>query len=319
VANLQPQWSIRDTRSLAHMALIDRLRLLDLSPLLVYRIDSVPDSALPALAWQFDLINPLWGLLAGTSASQRDTIKNFAPLHQLKGTVAALKTGLANLGYPNCTILEGQASWGGTSWPSSQGWAVVRIVIPVPVCVEGPDTPPWDQTVAYHGGNIVTYNNNFFRALISPNPGTVPQFTSMDQIVDIDLIENMDTLVQYPWWLETPGALCTPTSEEVDRIIALFNFAKPERCWLDTIVFQFPAIADQLLPTPSDVQGSFDYLLPIPSDVFTWVAQPQTDPLTFVPQHNRTYQHAGFTYADQPIGPTDGATTLNGIPIEGNP
>ena len=57
---LQLQPSIAtDRRANAHLALIDRLRTLDLSPLLVYRIASLDDSAVLAMAWQWDTLNPL--------------------------------------------------------------------------------------------------------------------------------------------------------------------------------------------------------------------------------------------------------------------
>ena len=45
MAELQIQPSINDARSQAHLALIERLSDLDLSPILVYRIPSLVDSA----------------------------------------------------------------------------------------------------------------------------------------------------------------------------------------------------------------------------------------------------------------------------------
>ena len=56
--------SINDTRTQALLELISRLAALDLTTLLVYRIDSVVDGALPFLAWQFDVLSPLWQLIA---------------------------------------------------------------------------------------------------------------------------------------------------------------------------------------------------------------------------------------------------------------
>ncbi|MBE3605221.1 phage tail protein, partial [bacterium] len=58
MAHLQVQPSINDARSAALLDLIERLGALDLTPLLVYRIDSAPDSVLLALAWQFDMLGP---------------------------------------------------------------------------------------------------------------------------------------------------------------------------------------------------------------------------------------------------------------------
>jgi len=61
---LQPSLA-QDLRSKAHLALVDRLGNLDLSSLLVYRIASLIDSAVLAMAWQWDVLNPL--LLPDTS------------------------------------------------------------------------------------------------------------------------------------------------------------------------------------------------------------------------------------------------------------
>ena len=58
--NIQP--SINDARSSALLVLLERLDNLDLVPILVYRLDSVPDSALTLLAWQFDMLDPEWQL-----------------------------------------------------------------------------------------------------------------------------------------------------------------------------------------------------------------------------------------------------------------
>src|SRR5690349_12128553 len=48
-----------DARSGAHLALINRLETLDLSPILVYRMASLADSAVLPMAWQWDVLNPL--------------------------------------------------------------------------------------------------------------------------------------------------------------------------------------------------------------------------------------------------------------------
>ncbi len=167
MARLAVQPSINDTRSAAMLKLSERLSQLDLSPMLVYRVDSAPQSALPALAWQFDIQAPLWQLVAPGSqagsidavtdidaltdidtlgsgtpsttsqgeynyAAMRALLKQAVALHQLRGTPAALKTALATLGWQNAQVLEGQQSWGGTSYPASQGWAVFRVTVPLP-------------------------------------------------------------------------------------------------------------------------------------------------------------------------------------------
>src|SRR5690349_7888753 len=60
MADLELQPSIStDLRSMAHLALIQRLNALDLTPILVYRIASLVDSAVLPMAWQWDVLNPL--------------------------------------------------------------------------------------------------------------------------------------------------------------------------------------------------------------------------------------------------------------------
>jgi len=153
--------SINDTRTQALLVLIERLAALDLTTLLVYRIDSVAAAALPLLAWQFDILSPLWQLIAPvalgvdaltnidllidvdnliesgglvtelvlTEAAQRDLLKDAIALHRFRGTPSAIKQALASLGWTQVTLLEGQSSWGGDEYPANQGWAVFRVII----------------------------------------------------------------------------------------------------------------------------------------------------------------------------------------------
>jgi len=152
--------SISDARSAALLTLVDRLGLIDLVPLLVYRIDSVPASALPFLAWQFDILSPLWQAVApaidsvdaltaidplseidtlaeamsqaaadAVVVAERSLIKLAIAFHRYRGTPWAVKNALATLGWESVSIVEGQASWGGTAYPSNEGWAVFRVFI----------------------------------------------------------------------------------------------------------------------------------------------------------------------------------------------
>jgi hypothetical protein len=155
--------SINDTRGKAILAIVDqRLKGLDLTPILVYRVANLPNSAVLAMAWQWDVLDPSWasGIAAGeawdplsaidpltnvdqlfsanndaTSVSDLDTyrqlIANSVPLHRQRGTPAGILSALTQIGFPNASILEGQNSWGGTGWPASQGWAVFRVIIQI--------------------------------------------------------------------------------------------------------------------------------------------------------------------------------------------
>lgn len=159
MAQLTIQPSINDLRSQSLLTLIERLDALDLSEILVYRLDSAPDSALLLLAWQFDMLAPQWQLGANLAESidaltnidaltdidtlsssggvsgpsdydsWRALLKAAIPLHRTRGTPLSIKAALAALGWNSVTLYEGQSSWGGNVYPESQGWAVFRVQI----------------------------------------------------------------------------------------------------------------------------------------------------------------------------------------------
>jgi hypothetical protein len=159
MAELTIQPSINDVRSNALLELLERLDSLDLVPILVYRLESAPDSALVFLAWQFDMLDPEWqlaaqvgeswdalttidgltdidtlssvGSVAGPSDfdSLRALLKSAIPLHRIRGTPYSISTALQSLGWNQVAFQEGQESWGGTSWPVSEGWAVFRVYV----------------------------------------------------------------------------------------------------------------------------------------------------------------------------------------------
>jgi P2-related tail formation protein len=247
------------------MILIERLGEIDLTPLVVYRIDSVPATALPFLGWQFDIISPLWQTVAPivssvdaisdvdalididtltepsslvgvqqseAIAAQRTLIKMAIQLHRYSGTPWSIKSALATLGWASVSILEGQASWGGTQYPSNEGWAVFRVMIQVQA----------EQTVE-------------------------------------------------------PGAPATA--------IAAINFFKPARSLLDALVFVLPAVDDMVpTPADSlTVNGIVSYQLdagPEPSDVALSMAiilPPTQDAYgPAVPLYSAHYFHSGITY-----------------------
>lgn len=160
MAQIQLPPSINDLRSRSLLATIERLDALDLAPLLVYRLDSAPDSALIFLAWQFDMLDPQWQLAASASGESIDALTNIdtltdidtllsssgsagptdfdswrallqaaIPLHRVHGTPYSIRHALGSLGWTSVSFLEGQARWGGSAWPSSEGWAVFRVVV----------------------------------------------------------------------------------------------------------------------------------------------------------------------------------------------
>lgn len=266
------------------MTLIERLGQIDLSPMLVYRIDSVPAEALPFLAWQFDILSPLWQSVAPVIksidtitdvdalididtlteaasvgvlqaevaiAAERELIKIAIQLHRYRGTPWSIKTALATLGWTEVSILEGQASWGGGAYPPSQGWAAFRVAIQL---------QPDDRIAA----------------------------------------------------------------SATDTATAAINFFKPARSVLDSIVFVLPAMADSVpgpvdslmlggivsyqLDTshaPIDVALSLSVILPPIRDSYG----------PALPHYSSHYRHSGITYgANEPMV-ADSALILNGAAI----
>jgi hypothetical protein len=290
MADLQLQPSLAtDLRAQAHLALINRLKALDLSPILVYRIASLVDSAVLAMAWQWDVLNPLllpavsqlvtlsypgWDAITNIDqltnidllqytgaevvtptqaqlyAQYRALIEISTALHSTLGTPAALKNALSELGYSGAVIQEGQSTWGGNQWPSNEGWAVFRVLI---------------------------------------NLATVPAG------VDISSLNTVMT------------AVC--------------NYWKPARCWLDSVQFQWH-LQDMLVPAPfDDVRNIFrqhDYLSPLPSDVIAADAWPVSDTKSIVSLHDERYYHIGTTYRQNEPKVADSGVVVNGVAISAN-
>lgn len=81
---------IKDENSQAFNELFNRLGTLDLTPLLVYLIDGVEESALPHLAEQFHVMGTEGWLQVKTDAEKRNLIKQAIDIHKYKGTKYAL-------------------------------------------------------------------------------------------------------------------------------------------------------------------------------------------------------------------------------------
>jgi hypothetical protein len=287
--SLQPSIST-DLRSQALLQLVDRLSALDLSPILVYRIALLADSAVLAMAWQWDVLNPLllpsvsqlvtlaypgWDAITNVDqltnidllqysgyqsstptgeqlfAQYRALIQISTALHKTLGTPAALTSALTQLGYPGATIQEGQSTWGGNQWPSNEGWAVFRVLI---------------------------------------NLATVP--------ADVDITSLAAVMT----------AVC--------------NYWKPARCWLDSVQFQL-YLTDTLIPPISDfVENIFlqrDTLSPLPSDFIAADAWPVSDTKTLNPLYNdRYYYGSDIVYGGTRSAVSDGPVVVNGNAVEHN-
>lgn len=273
--------SINDTRTQALLVLIERLSALDLRPLLIYRIDSVIDGALVFLAWQFDILSPLWQLAAPVAlsidtlteidsltdidtlsgpesladetspgaATQRELLKLAIALHRERGTPAAIKRALSSLGWTNVTIQEGEASWGGTAYPSSEGWAVFRILIDLEA------------------------------------DAAVPAGAAQSAIAAVNFFQPARAWLDSLWFVTAPMLDGAPTP--ADRI-TLGGIAEYQ--------------IDAALP-PSDAQLSIAV-----------TTAPYTDGYgPIVPIYNAHYAHSGITYgANEPVV-ADPALIVNGI------
>jgi hypothetical protein len=77
------------------------------------------------LIWELDMMIPSVPMQA-LGVTPQTIIQNALPLHKIMGTPGAISQALSLCGF-NATLFEGQASWGGSSYPSNQGWAVFRV------------------------------------------------------------------------------------------------------------------------------------------------------------------------------------------------
>ena len=83
----------------------ERFAQLDLTALMVYLIDQVDASALPALAEQFHVQGLEGWLFTTDEREKRELIKQAIELHKYKGTIWAVRRGLEILSFPG-TISE---------------------------------------------------------------------------------------------------------------------------------------------------------------------------------------------------------------------
>lgn len=115
----------------------DRLGSIDLTPLLIYMIDTVPASALPYLAEQFDVLGIKGWKYVSTEAEQRALIKKAIELHKYKGTPWSIKEAIKSVGVNECTIIEGGITiihdssyyYDSSITYDYTGWAVFRVLI----------------------------------------------------------------------------------------------------------------------------------------------------------------------------------------------
>ncbi|MCM5528975.1 phage tail protein [Parasegetibacter sp. NRK P23] len=84
----------------------DTVADLDLGRLLVYIIDTVDSSAIPALAEQFNVLGYKGMKLAQNEQEQREIIKRSIELHRYKGTEWAIKEALKSIGFDDVQLIK---------------------------------------------------------------------------------------------------------------------------------------------------------------------------------------------------------------------
>ena len=109
---------------------------LDLNPLLIYMIDTVPAAALPYLAEQFDILGYKGWRFAVTEQQQRDLLKKAIELHRYKGTPWSIKESIRRAGYADAAIYEGVGQFLDGTWLLNASvtlnglgnWACFRVI-----------------------------------------------------------------------------------------------------------------------------------------------------------------------------------------------
>lgn len=99
-------------KNVPHFVALDKMARhflyeLDLGVILIYLIDYVPASALPALADQFGVLGYKGWFLTTNDDDRRELIKNAIELYKYKGTPYAIRQALASVGFGDCVITEG--------------------------------------------------------------------------------------------------------------------------------------------------------------------------------------------------------------------
>lgn len=129
----------RDPRFELFAQASQRLSNFDLSPILVYLIDSVNESALYYLADQFSLLGYDGWSLAESEDQKRELIKSAIELHKHKGTPWSIREVCRRLGFGEVDIVEGIANihydglyqynghqvYGG----DETSWAIYRVIL----------------------------------------------------------------------------------------------------------------------------------------------------------------------------------------------
>lgn len=290
--NLRPASSINDLRTQAHMQLSARLESIDLTPLLIRTLGSnLPASILPYLIWELDMMVPSVPMQALGVTSQ-SIIQNALPLHKIMGTPGSIVQALALCGF-DATLFEGQASWGGSSYPSNQGWAVFRVGVsgsgqaPIGV-INGvnrsfnlPAVPVGNSLRVFYNGLLQPTTNyttsgtgltmSFAPALNSAlcvlmrkaTDGTPLYFDAVVPTVSGSNLVLPDAPISIELYRNGLFQSMGTTPAQLGYMATIINFFKPARCLLDSVFVQSGEddyILDGNIIVPSVPIGSASFL-----------------------------------------------------------
>jgi P2-related tail formation protein len=122
------------------LAVAEGIEGLDLSPVLINLIDTVPAAALPALAVQFDVLGFKGLKFATTTQAQRQLIKQAIEIHRYKGTPWSIKEALKLAGVQGTTVIQegitgiiydAEELFDGTVSYGANSWAMFRVIIDI--------------------------------------------------------------------------------------------------------------------------------------------------------------------------------------------
>ena len=290
--NLRPASSINDLRTQAHMQLSARLESIDLTPLLIRTLgNNLPASILPYLIWELDMMVPSVPMQALGVTSQ-SIIQNALPLHKIMGTPGSIVQALALCGF-DATLFEGQASWGGSSYPSNQGWAVFRVGVsgsgqaPIGV-INGvnrsfnlPAVPVGNSLRVFYNGLLQPTTNyttsgtgltmSFAPALNSAlcvlmrkaTDGTPLYFDAVVPTVSGSNLVLPDAPISIELYRNGLFQSMGTTPAQLGYMATIINFFKPARCLLDSVFVQSGEddyILDGNIIVPSVPIGSASFL-----------------------------------------------------------
>jgi hypothetical protein len=229
------------------MLLSARLESLDLTPLLIYTLgENVPTSILPYLIWQYDMMIPAVAMQA-LGVTPLQIIQNALPLHKIMGTPGSIVQALALCGFPDAVILEGQDSWGGTSFPSTEGWAVFRVNLPGLAA-----GTVFSQAVA----GLINGSNRTFTLPALPAASSLRTFYNgllLRPTADFTVSGTTLTTNFTPLTGEDVSAAfrTTPATSVSTQLTTIINFFKAARCLLDSITSSYPEFFDAVVPRVS--------------------------------------------------------------------